>query len=624
MALDLTKRVRWIFVENNPTHQVFVIIVFYLVLLSLHLLMCSQMKGPLLSGDEMGYLGNARYLWGKGFLPALGMGTSIHAGYSLLISPAFWFSSEPKETYLLVLVMNSFLISLIFPILYCWLRTIFSLDFTVSLWASFLVSLYPPFLLHSNIAWAENALIPLFLVPSILIYFMFKRESVSLGFLFGVSVSILYAVHPRALLIVPIAAFYLTYLALRKLLPLRMVVASWSSSLLGVVATLKLHGHLKCVTWESVGSPVIKKSISTYPNWDSLGKFFIGAAGQLWYLTASTYGLFVVGCFLFCFTIWRNRRALSQKTSLSGQTHALLFCGLSSAAVWILSIVFLSSFEWNVERLIYGRYNECFAAAFMALALGMILTEKGIGQWRKTMIRSLLLGFFGLGFIISLVEVNRIGVLSMIPVNVHGLFPILGTLIYKLKFSFVSAVLTTTLFFLLAMMFLARAFRLCRSLGIFSLASLFLVMGVSQYFVLCLPVARWVDSLSLPKVIRSLPDIRALSLDQAGGWPREFYQYQYFLPHIRFLPFNTSKGASPGSDYFISSRFSQAAPKTGARIVAFEGEGDLALWVRHGGLEKEGDRELERSPFTQDIPGAGSTPRGHDPPPTYSERRANP
>jgi hypothetical protein len=197
-----------------------------------------------------------------------------------------------------------------------------------------------------------------------------------------------------------------------------------------------------------------------------------------------------------------------------------------------------------------------------------------------------LIGFFGLGFLISLVEVNKIGVFSMIPVNVHGLFPILGTLIYKLKFSFFSAVLASTLFFFLAAVFLFWAFRLRRFLGIISLSSIFLVMGVSQYFVLCLPVARWVDSLSLPKVIRTLPDIQALSLDRACGSPREYYEYQYFFPYTRFLSFDSSKDIFPRTDYFISSRFSRTANKMGARIVAFEGEGDLALWVQKEGPEK--------------------------------------
>jgi hypothetical protein len=362
--------------------------------------------------------------------------------------------------------------------------------------------------------------------------------------------------------------------------------------------------------------------LSPHPNWNGLAKFFTGVAGQLWYLTASTYGLFVIGCFVFGAVIWRNRCSSRQPTPHSGQTHALLFCALSSVGIWSVSSFFLSSFKWNVERLIYGRYNECFAAAFMAPALGMILARKGTGLWPKTGFRPLWIGFSGLGIIISLIEVNRIGVLSLIPSNVHGLFPILGTLIFKLKFSFATAVLATTLFFLLAMMFLAWAFRLRPSLGISTLASLFLVMGVSQYVALCLPVARRVDSLSLPKVIRSIPDIQVLSLDQAAGWPREFYLYQYFLPQIRFLPFNTSKGTSPESDYFISPRSSRGSAMAGGRIVAFEREGDLALWVRHGGLEKEGDRG--RNPFTQDIPGAGSAPRGHDLLPTCSERRVPP
>lgn len=85
---------------------------------------------------------------------------------------------------------------------------------------------------------------------------------------------------------------------------------------------------------------------------------------------------------------------------------------------------------------------------------------------------------------------------------------------------------------------------------------------------LFLPGAKRVDSLVLPRVINEIPDVRTISYDTAYKRPVELYQYQYFLPHTRFLFFDSSKNEIPESDRFISSRFSKEAQEIGDRVVA--------------------------------------------------------
>jgi hypothetical protein len=577
--------------ESQNRRGTLVLLVCYLVLACFHMILGLQMKGPSVAGDEMGYLGNGRFLAGKGVMPNM---TGTHAGYSLLISPAFFLSNDPTRVYLIVLTINSFLISSLFLILYYWLKNLFPFDHRSSLLASLITSLYPPFLLHSNVAWAENAIIPLFLVPSILLYLTIKRKSLSLGILFGFSVSFLYTIHPRSLPLLPIAALYLLSAAFLKVLPSGIVAASLSSLTVGLVATLRLHGYLRLLGWEGGGISSVHPILSNVLSWNGMGKFLVGVAGQLWYLTASTYGLLMAGCLLFGFTIWRNISALQKKTPASAEVHALLFYGLSSAGILTLSVLFLSSFKWNVERLIYGRYNECFVAAFVASALGAILSGGYDEKWRKTVTVIVTVGLCGLGLVTSLIEVKPIKVFSMIPVNVHGLFPILGTFIYKVKFSFFSAIVACTLIFLSGMIFLSWTFRWRRVLGVIALIGLFLMMGLSQYVVLCLPGAKKVDSLVLPKIIRSMPDVKTVSFDQAYGRPAEFYQYQYFLPHTRFLFFDSSKNILPKSEIFITSPLCEVPPKIGARLVALEKEGDLALWVKREAMQ---NRWMEEKQF---------------------------
>ena len=61
----------------------------YLLLVVIHLVSGMPMEQPLILADEVGYLGNARYLSGMAHLPNMQKSQFYHFGYSLFLLPAF-------------------------------------------------------------------------------------------------------------------------------------------------------------------------------------------------------------------------------------------------------------------------------------------------------------------------------------------------------------------------------------------------------------------------------------------------------------------------------------------------------------------------------------------------------
>jgi hypothetical protein len=555
----------------------------YLVLVCIHSLMVLWMKGPIYVADETGYLGNARFLIGKGVMPNMVGSAFYHAGYSLLISPAFWFSSDPKEIYIFVLVINGLLTSSLLLFLFYWLKKFFLIDTKYSLLASFTTCLYPAFLLNSNIAVSENALIPLWILPMIFLYLMIKHESFLWGILFGFSVSFLYTVHPRSLVLLPVSGLYLVGLTLFRILPGRITVVSFLSLLINSFVTRELNRYLQVLGWGGGGTPSRSQLLGTFLDSNGMIKIMINMVGQLWYITVSTYGLWFVGFLIIVIKIWKYRSALIKREPSSAIVHGLTFYLLSCGGILITSVLFLSRFRLSGDALIYGRYNECFIAVGVAVALGVFLENRFNEGYRKSIGPIVILILFGLSVITLGIGVKLIKD-PTITGGIHwlGVFPVLGAIRFKLGFSFFTGLLGCSLYALVIILILAVAFKAKKRYGLIVLWFLFLTFTVVQYVYLLLPESKRVESLTLPKVIRAMPNVEMVSFDQAFKRPAELYRYQYFLPNTRFLFFNSSKPEFPETDLFITSRFSAVPSKIGARLVGLEKEGDLALWVKKG------------------------------------------
>lgn len=571
------------FNEKDDKPSTLSLIVFYLALVGIHSLMILWMRGPLYVADETGYLGNARFLSGKGLMPNLVGCAFYHAGYSFLISPAFYFFSDPQKVYLTVLVINSFLTSSLFLFLYYWLRKFFLFDSRKSLLASFITCLYPAFLLNSNIAVAENAIIPLFVLPMIFLYSMIKHKSLWFGFLFGFSVSFLYTIHPRSLILLPIAGLYLIGLALFRVLPGRVAVISLITLLLNYLTTVELNRYLEALGWGSSGTVSIPDILGTYQNLNRVVGAIVIMFGQLWYITVSTYGLWLLGLMVIVLKIWQGRFVLKQKESFAPVIHAFIFYLLSCGGILLTSTLYLSHLWVSGSALIYGRYNESFIAAGAAVGLGTVLENKFDGTKQKTLRLITILILFALSMITLVMGVKWINHPTLTgAIHWLGVFPILGAIQFKLKLSFFTGIFIYSLYALGMMILLGSVFKAKRIFGITVLGSLFLLFTLVQYIYLFVPLAKRVESFVLPGIIREMPSVKTVSYDLAYKGVGELYRYQYFLPYTRFLLFNSSKNEFSDSEYFISSRFSEESLRMGAHVVALEKEGDLALWVKKG------------------------------------------
>jgi hypothetical protein len=431
---------------------------------------------------------------------------------------------------------------------------------------------------------------------------MVRNRSLLFGIFFGISVSFLYTVHPRSLLLLPISAFYLIYLVRLGFLPFMTGSMSLIALLFNYLATVKLHGFLQASGWGGGGAPSIPHLLETFLDFNGVVKALFVLSGQLWYIIASTYALWILGVLVMVLEISKNRFSLKQNGSSSPAVHTLAFYLLSCGGVLSTSVLFLSHYGVSGQVLIYGRYNECFIAFGMAVGLGTILEDKSDEKSWKSLRLIMVSMFIGLSLI-------TLGVASLTPeselcgFNLLGLFPILGAIRYKLQFSTSMGILACGLYALIVMVSLMRVFKIKRGAGIALLGSLFLMFALVQYVFLFLPGTKRVEALVLPKIIRAMPDTNTVSFDQGCRRPVQLYQYQYFLPHTRFLFFDSSKDELPKTDFFIASRFSEKTRNWGARLVSLEKEGDLSLWIKKRGLES---RETEeRDGFRSLSPYAG-------------------
>ena len=170
---------------SAKTQSLFPLLAPYVLLVLIHLFGGLQMQQPVVFADELGYLGNARYLAGAAHLPDLSGAAFYHFGYSIFLIPAFLLFSDPVQVYRAIMVINAFLISSLYFSLFYILHTVLGKEKKVSIVISFVTCLYPAFLLQSNIAWAENAFIPFYGLTIAGVGILLNHKSYPAAVLFG-------------------------------------------------------------------------------------------------------------------------------------------------------------------------------------------------------------------------------------------------------------------------------------------------------------------------------------------------------------------------------------------------------------------------------------------------------
>jgi hypothetical protein len=572
----------------------------YLVLVVIHLLSGLQMEQPIILADEVGYLGNARYLSGTAHLPNMGRSQFYHFGYSLLLLPAFWLFTEPISIYKAAITINALLAgSLYFPLCYI-LESFLDVPGNAARSVAFTCCLYPSLILYSNFALSGNAVIPFYAIVAALFGMVLVSRSSRHAVLFGLLTGFLYTIHPRALPVVAIVVAYLVVLVLLKVVPKRQALLSATTIGAVFILTRIVNGHLKTMGWGGGGEFSATKLAGRLVPGSDFPLLLERAFGQILYLSQASHGLFLVGLVAALWWILKNIDLASPRRVLANpRTGVPIFVLMTASGVFVAACTAKLYSVHGPAGLrgadfIHGRYNETFAVLFIAFALAEL------GR-TKLPYRRILLAAVGVAVTtLCLTAVVAIEVKDAqrrhdpsIPVEaledvippsnvdtiaVPGVFPLVELLGGLNLYAMSLAAMGSFLLILVAM-------RLSNRVGMALLMLLFtsfILYNHRHYVSPANTIAG--PRLTFASQLSRVGPIPAISYDAAYHEHGIFYGIQYLLPDTVFDRFDSRKREVPSSDAVISGNKWRQARRLGARFVVSSGW-DNALWLLPGEMQ---------------------------------------
>ncbi|MFG6193770.1 hypothetical protein [Nonomuraea sp. JJY05] len=352
--------------------------------------------GPVANPDETGYLLAARWLAGGPGADLTGS-TFYQGGYPLLLAPIFWFTSDPVLAYRLVAGMGSMAAASAYPLAYLLLRRM-GLGRRAALITAFVAGLSPALVVFSGLALTDAILPVLVLAWLLALHDLVAYRSVWAGAVAGALAAFAMAAHLRGTVVLVVCVLAVVVVTVRRAAvaavcrravaavrgkavePVRgngvgpvggravgPGVAALVSAAVVAAAGKALNGALSAALYPGGPRDLSGLLVSRLTSLEGQAWALSGAAGQLWYLVAGTWGLAGVGLAGAAATLVR-RSAPYQHRVLAG-TLLLATLGIAYASSAALPD------EHRVGNYVYGRYLACVAVAW-TLA-GLIVLVKG-------------------------------------------------------------------------------------------------------------------------------------------------------------------------------------------------------------------------------------------------------
>ncbi|MEV5747102.1 hypothetical protein AB0L00_04720 [Actinoallomurus sp. NPDC052308] len=324
---------------------------------------------PIVVPDEWGYLLAARLLAG-GASSDLSGRTFYQAGYPLLISPAYWLSNDPLTIYRIVLVINALIGATLLAPAHVALRRLGLSRGRAYLLAMVTASL-PSVVYYGQYAMSD-AVLPLALLTWLLcVHSWIARRGPGWGVAASALAAYCSSAHTRGLIVVIAHAGLLAVMLARRRLPGREVGAAAAVLVAGVMAGWALNTWVRAEIYPGGALPLGSLLVERLTTSSGLGWTFALAAGKIWYLVASTWGLAGVGL------VAAALAALRQSTPLAMRATAVLT--LVTAAGIALATSAATPDEGTVANLAYGRYLGCLAPALFLAGAALVVRATRIG-----------------------------------------------------------------------------------------------------------------------------------------------------------------------------------------------------------------------------------------------------
>jgi hypothetical protein len=309
---------------------------------------------PVMIPDESGYFLAARVLSG-GAAGDLSGRTFYQAGYSILITPAFWLSDDPTTVYRIVMAINSLMGTSLLPLAYVALRRL-SLRRMQAYLLAFVTALLPSAIYGGQFAWTD-AVLPVVVLAWLLLVHSWLDSG---RLLHGVGASVLvaygYATHIRGAVIAVVYVAFLFAVAWRRWAAKRDVAVLIVVLMSGLAIGRTLNAWVKAQIYPGGVAPLGHWLTDRMTELSGLGWAVALAIGKIWYLVVSTCGVAGVGLVVAGAIAARSTAPRAIRGTACLALAALVGIALgSSAAV---------PDEGTVANLAYGRYLSCFTPVF--------------------------------------------------------------------------------------------------------------------------------------------------------------------------------------------------------------------------------------------------------------------
>jgi hypothetical protein len=252
---------------------------------------------PLANPDETAYLIAARVLAG-GPAANLSGSTLYQGGYPLLITPVYWFTSNPVTVYHAVLMINAVISALVLPLGYLAVRRL-GLDRPAAYGVAMIAALVPAAFFYSEYALAD-AIFPVITLAWLLaLHSWLTARSRRAGYAAAVGSALLtgfsYAVHSRGLVLLVLFAAMGALIAWRRPAARGSVAAAGLTALLAVAAAWALNRYLTAAIYPQGARSLSGQLLSNLASVRGAIHALEMAAGQLWRLTLDSWGIAGIG-----------------------------------------------------------------------------------------------------------------------------------------------------------------------------------------------------------------------------------------------------------------------------------------------------------------------------------------
>ena len=239
--------------KNFFSKSTTLVIIPFLLLVIIHILMASQIKVPIVWPDEYFHVFYAKSFlgWFVTFpLPKVGFLGSF--GYSMLISPIIAIMQTPENYFTSILYFNSIISSSLYIGLYFFIKKLLNSDNFNSFLISFVISLYPAYLLQSNTAYPSGITPALFIFSILSFHKLLVRKNLIWSIIFSFITGYFAWIHIRFTPLIIICIILIFYLYIKKIIPLLPSLSSViiclffliSSSFFNDYIILKLTGQI--------------------------------------------------------------------------------------------------------------------------------------------------------------------------------------------------------------------------------------------------------------------------------------------------------------------------------------------------------------------------------------------